>query len=163
MVVMMPGFGLAAATAVLVGQNLGAKNPQRAEKSGLISSLLYSLFMVFTGSLFHIFAQPIISAFNPQPDVVRIGVNYLHVLTLSFVFLGIAIVLSRAMNGAGDTISPMVITGFTLLILRIPLCLFLSRILGTTGIWVGLAISDLANGLLTLFWFIEGRWKKRKI
>lgn len=163
MVVMMPGFGLAAATAVLVGQNLGAKNPQRAEKSGLISSLLYSLFMVFTGSLFHIFAQPIISAFNPQPDVVRIGVNYLHVLTLSFVFLGIAIVLSRAMNGAGDTISPMVITGFTLLILRIPLCLFLSRILGTTGIWVGLAISDLANGLLTLFWFIEGRWKKRRI
>jgi len=115
MVVMMPGFGLAAATAVLVGQNLGAKNPQRAEKSGLISSLLYSLFMVFTGSLFHIFAQPIISAFNPQPDVVRIGVNYLHVLTLSFVFLGIAIVLSRAMNGAGDTISPMVITGFTFL------------------------------------------------
>ena len=163
MVVMMPGFGLAAATAVLVGQNLGAKNPQRAEKSGLISSLLYSLFMVFTGSLFHIFAQPIISAFNPQPDVVRIGVNYLHVLTLSFVFLGIAIVLSRAMNGAGDTISPMVITGFTLLILRIPLCLFLSRILGTTGIWVGLAISDLANGLLTLFWFIEGRWKRRSI
>lgn len=163
MVVMMPGFGLAAATAVLVGQNLGAKNPQRAEKSGLISSLLYSLFMVFTGSLFHIFAQPIILAFNPQPDVVRIGVNYLHVLTLSFVFLGIAIVLSRAMNGAGDTISPMVITGFTLLILRIPLCLFLSRNLGTTGIWIGLAISDLANGLLTLFWFIEGRWKKRRI
>lgn len=163
MVVMMPGFGLAAATAVLVGQNLGAKNPQRAEKSGLISSLLYGLFMVFTGSLFHIFAQPIISAFNPQPDVVRIGVNYLHVLTLSFVFLGIAIVLSRAMNGAGDTISPMVITGFTLLILRIPLCLFLSDRVGTTGIWVGLAISDLANGLLTLFWFMQGRWKKRKI
>lgn len=163
MVVMMPGFGLAAATAVLVGQNLGAQNPQRAEKSGLISSLLYSLFMVFTGSLFHIFARPIISAFNPQPDVVRIGVNYLHILTLSFVFLGIAIVLSRAMNGAGDTISPMVITGFALLILRIPLCLFLSGSVGTTGIWVGLALSDLANGLLTLFWFMQGRWKRRKI
>ena len=163
MVVMMPGFGLAAATAVLVGQNLGARNPQRAEKSGLLSCLFYSLFMVLVGSLFFTFAEPIISVFNPQPDVVKIGVSYLHILTLTFVFLGTSIVLSRAMNGAGDTISPMVITGFTLLILRIPLCLLLSRSLETTGIWVGLALSDLANGLITFGWFMQGRWKKRRI
>jgi len=163
MVVMMPGFGLAAATAVLVGQNLGAKNPRRAEKSGLFSCLYYGLFMILAGGLFFGFAHPIVSAFNSQPDVVRIGGNYLHILTLSFVFLGTSIVLSRAMNGAGDTISPMVITGFTLLILRIPLCLLLSYSLETTGIWAGLALSDLANGLITFGWFQQGRWKRRKV
>jgi len=161
--VMMPGFGLAAATAVMVGQNLGARSPGRAEKSGLFSCLFYGLFMILAGSLFFTFARPIISAFNPQPDVVKIGVSYLHTLTLTFVFLGTSIVLSRAMNGAGDTISPMIITGFALLILRIPLCLLLSRSLETTGIWVGLALSDLANGLITFGWFMRGRWKKRKV
>jgi len=163
MVVMMPGFGLAAATAVLVGQNLGAGDPRRAERSGLVSVLLYGLFMICAGGLFFGFARPIISAFNPHPDVVRIGGSYLHILTLSFVFLGAAIVLSRAMNGAGDTISPMVITGFALLVLRIPLCLFLSHSQGTTGIWVGLALSDLANGLITFVWFRQGRWKRRRV
>ena len=163
MVVMMPGFGLATATATLVGQNLGTQDPERAEKSGYLSVLFYEIFMVSLGILFFIFARQVVGIFNSQTEVIDVGSMYIRILSLSFVFLALSIVLGRAMNGAGDTLSPMVITLVTLLGLRIPLAGGLSRELGTNGIWLGMALSDVANGVITTLWFSRGKWKEKKV
>lgn len=165
MIVMMPGFGLGAAVATLVGQNLGAKQPQRAEKSAWISLGIYEVIMICTGSIFYLFAPKIISVFNTNPNVLHQGVSFLHIVTLSYVFLAMAIVLHQALNGAGDTVSPMVITGIVVLGLRIPLAMALPRLFGlsTSGIWIAVALSTVLEGSVVGFWFRSGRWKKKKI
>jgi len=165
MIVMMPGFGLGAAVATLVGQNLGAKQPQRAEKSAWISLGIYEVIMICTGSIFYLFAPKIISVFNTNPNVLYQGASFLHIVTLSYVFLAMAIVLHQALNGAGDTLSPMVITGIAVLGLRIPLAMVLPRLfdLSTSGIWLAMALSTALEGSVVAFWFRSGRWKKKKI
>lgn len=165
MIVMMPGFGLGAAVATLVGQNLGAKQPQRAEKSAWISLGIYEVIMICTGSIFYLFAPKIISVFNTNPNVLYQGASFLHIVTLSYVFLAMAIVLHQALNGAGDTLSPMVITGIAVLGLRIPLAIVLPRLfdLSTSGIWLAVALSTALEGSMVGFWFRSGRWKKKKI
>lgn len=165
MIVMMPGFGLGAAVATLVGQNLGAKQPQRAEKSAWISLGIYEVIMICTGSIFYLFAPKIISVFNTNPNVLYQGASFLHIVTLSYVFLAMAIVLQQALNGAGDTLSPMVITGIAVLGLRIPLAMVLPRLfaLSTSGIWLAVALSTALEGSVVAFWFRSGRWKKKKI
>lgn len=165
MIVMMPGFGLGAAVATLVGQNLGAKQPQRAEKSAWISLGIYEVIMICTGSIFYLFAPKIISVFNTNPNVIYQGASFLHIVTLSYVFLAMAIVLQQALNGAGDTLSPMVITGIAVLGLRIPLAIVLPRLfdLSTSGIWLAVALSTALEGSMVGFWFRSGRWKKKKV
>lgn len=160
-VVMMPGFSLAQSAATLVGQNLGAKKPARAERSVWIAAGLYEIIMVGSTAILIIFARNIVSIFNLTPEIVRIGSNYIRFISLTFFFMALSIVLSRAMNGAGDTVSPMVITGISLFILRIPLVLFLAKSWATTGIWAGIAISNVVQGLITAFWFTRGRWKHK--
>jgi putative MATE family efflux protein len=165
MIVMMPGFGLGAATATLVGQNLGAKQPQRAEKSTWISLMYYEAIMIIIGSLFYLFAPIIISVFNNNPDVIREGVSFLRIVTFSYVFLAMAIVLHQGLHGAGNTVPPMIITAISLLGIRIPLAYFLPRFfpLDTQGIWLAIALSTVLEGSVVAFWFKAGRWKKKKI
>lgn len=165
MIVMMPGFGLGAATATLVGQNLGAKQPQRAEKSAWIAVAYYEAIMFSIGSLFYLFAPKIIYAFNNNPEVIRQGASFLHIVPLGYIFLAMGIVLNQGLNGAGDTISPMIITGISAFGLRIPLALLLPKqfFLQTTGIWIAIALSMVFEGSVVGFWFRTGRWKKKKI
>jgi Na+-driven multidrug efflux pump len=165
MIVMMPGFGLGAATATLVGQNLGAKQPQRAEKSAWIALIYYEAIMIVVGSLFYLFAPEIIYIFNNNPEVIREGVYFLRIVTFSYVFLSMAIVLHQSLHGAGDTVPPMIITAISLLGIRIPLAYFLPKFLplDTQGIWLAIALSTVLEGSVVAFWFKSGRWKKKKI
>jgi len=165
MIVMMPGFGLGAATATLVGQNLGAQKPQRAEKSAWIALIYYEAIMIVIGTLFYLFAPKIISAFNTNPEVIREGASFLRIVTFSYVFLAMAIVLHQGLHGAGDTVPPMMITALALLGVRIPLAYFLPKLfpLNTVGIWLAIAFSSILEGSLVAFWFKSERWKKKKI
>ena len=165
MIVMMPGFGLGAATATLVGQNLGAKQSQRAEKSAWTALMYYEAIMIVIGSLFYLFAPKIISIFNNNPEVIQEGISFLRVVTLSYIFLATAIVLHQGLHGAGDTVPPMIITAVSLLGIRIPLAYFLPRLfpLNTQGIWLAIALSTVLEGSVVAFWFKSGRWKKKKI
>jgi putative MATE family efflux protein len=165
MIVMMPGFGLGAATATLVGQNLGAKQPQRAEKTAWIALIFYEVIMIVVGFLFYIFAAKIIYVFNNNPEVIREGVSFLRIVTLSYVFLAMGIVLHQSLHGAGDTVPPMIITAISLLGVRIPLALFLPKFfpLNTQGIWLAYALSTVLEGSVVAFWFKAGRWKRKKI
>ncbi len=163
MIVMKPGFGLGLATATLVGQNLGAGKPERAEKSAWIALVFYDLIMVIVGSLFFIFAPGLIKIFNTNPEVVRMGVSFLHIVTLSYIFLAPSIILGNAMNGAGDTVSPAFITGIAQLGVRIALALIFTKICGldTIGIWLAVAISIVVEGIVMVGWFSMGKWKHK--
>lgn len=161
--VMMPGFGLAQSAATLVGQNLGAEKPARAERSAWIATGFYEVIMIVSTAFLIIFARNIVSIFNLNPEIVKIGGSYIRFISSTFFFMALSIVLSRAMNGAGDTLSPMVITAISVFVLRIPLVLFLAKSWATTGIWTGIAISNVAQGLITTFWFTRGRWKHKAI
>lgn len=165
MIVMMPGFGLGAATATLVGQNLGAKQPQRAEKSAWSALLYYEAIMIVIGALFYLFAPKIIHIFNNNPEVIREGVSFLRIVTLSYIFLALSIVLHQGFHGAGNTVPPMIITAIALFGVRIPLAYFLPRLfpLDTQGIWLAIAFSSVLEGSVVAFWFRAGRWKKKKI
>ena len=163
--VMMPGFGLAQAAATMVGQNLGAGKPERAEKSAWISTGFYEIFMGASAAVFFLHSREVVKFFSSNPEVISMGETYMRVVALTFVFIGLSLVLGRAMMGAGDTLSPTVITGISLFLVRIPLALFLAqtRDLGTLGLWAGIAASNLAQGLFMTFWFTRGRWKNKVV
>ena len=103
--------------------------------------------------------------FDPDPDVVAIGTAFLRTTSGFFVFVGLAIVLGRGLQGAGDTISPMVCTIISLWGLQVPLAVLLSRVMTppTQGIWWAIAIAVTVHGLLVTAWFQTGRWKKKGV
>jgi len=164
MMVMMPGMGLANAAATLVGQNLGAKQPKRAGKSAWLTTGFYEVFMVSVGVLFIIFAKDLIRIFNTDPQVIQLGTTYLRFLAPTFVFMALSIVLGRAMNGAGDTFSPMNITAVSFLGFRLPLAYVFAQVLklATTGIWAGIAVSNVVQGSAMAWWFKKGKWKSNQ-
>jgi putative MATE family efflux protein len=163
MVVMMPGFGLANAVSTLVGQNLGASKPERAERTAWVTVGLTSAIMTFIGIVYIIFARRIIAIFNTHPEVIRIGINHLHITSGTFGFIGLSIVLGRAFSGAGDTLSPMVISSISLLAFQVGLSLLFSWKLGLTGIWFGITASNIIQSIMMSFWFNIGRWKLKQI
>lgn len=163
LVTMMPGFGLSQASAVLVGQNLGAKKPERAAQSAWTTVAFYEIIMVVFAALLIGFAPALVRLFNSTPEVVAIGGRLIRFFSLSLVFLALSLVIGRSFNGAGDTISPMLITGFALLVFQIPLVYLLSKYLNTTGIWIGIAAADTVQACIMGGWFLTGRWKRKKV
>jgi putative MATE family efflux protein len=162
MLVLMPGFGLAAAAATLVGQNLGAGKPERAEKSALTAVLYYVLFMLVAGVTFYIFAKPIFRVFNDTPEVLDLGKSYMRIIALSYPILGAAIILNRSLMGAGNTLPPMLITLGVLCGVTVPLALLLPRFvwLGPRGLWVAIVCGHVVACLAVATVFKRGKWKK---
>jgi len=163
MIVMMPGFGLATAASTLVGQNLGANKPERAARTAWITVSFGAAIMTFFGIAYIIFSSGVIGIFNRDPEVVKTGGIYLYITAGTLGFIGLSIILGRALSGAGDTISPMVITAIGLLALRIGLSLLFSWKMGLIGIWFGIAASNVIQGSMVCFWFSTGRWKLKQI
>lgn len=163
MVVLMPGFGLGNSVSTLVGQNLGANKPERAERSTWITVGFAATVMGFIGLIYIVFAKTSIAIFNSHPDVVKLGVNQQYLTAWSFGFIALSIVIGRAFNGAGDTLSPMIITSFTLIVFQIGISIILSRKLGVNGIWIGITASNIIQAIMMAFWFNTGRWKSKKV
>ncbi len=163
MVVMMPAFGLATAVSTLVGQNLGANEPERAEKSAWITAAFGFAIMTFFASLYIIFSRNVISFFSTHPEIVEVGTNYMHIVAGTFGFIGLSIIIGRALSGAGDTLSPMIITAIGFIGVRISLVLLLSAKMGLPGVWYGIAASIIIQGLIISFWFNTGRWKSKQV
>ncbi len=165
MVAFMPAFGLAAASAALVGQNLGAKKPGRAQKSALISMGMAFAIMESIGLATFILAPRLVSAFNQEPEVVAAGTSYLRIVTFGYAFAACGIVLGRAISGAGDTVPPMVITLVGLWFLQVPLAYALAQWTGLAeqGVWWANVAASVALATMTGTYFFIGRWKKRKL
>ncbi|MCK5381511.1 MAG: MATE family efflux transporter [Candidatus Latescibacteria bacterium] len=163
MMVMMSAFGLAGAVATLVGQNLGAHKPERAARTAWITVGVGFAIMTVLGIFYIVFSRSIIGVFNKDPEVLRIGMQYLRICAGAFGFIGLSIILGRALSGAGDTVSPMVITAIGLLGIRLALSLLFSWKLGLTGIWLGITASTIIQGLMVGVWFHTGRWKLKRV
>ena len=163
--VLMPGFGIAQSAATLVGQNLGAGKPDRAEKSAWLAAGLYGIIMASLTVIYLSFSHFLISLFNSNPEVIRIGTELIGYLSWGFIFTALGMVLARAMGGAGDTLTPMVITGVCLFGFNIPLCIIFSQTMGlaTKGIWLGMLISNMIQGSVTSLWFSRGKWKYKEV
>jgi putative MATE family efflux protein len=165
LIALIPGFGLGNAAATLVGQNLGAIQPQRAERSAWwVTAYSVSLLTAFA-VVFFAFARPLVAFFDPTPEVVDIGAECLRIVAPSLIFSAVGVVLARAFDGAGNTVPAMFVNLLTLWGLEAPLSYGLAQgtVLGITGVWVGRALSNLANGLLFAIWFRLGRWKRKEV
>jgi putative MATE family efflux protein len=157
-------FGASQATATMVGQNLGAGKPDRAEKSAW-QSLLYT--GIFTGIIMILFLtipNTITRIFISDPAVEAIVRNYLLIIGVSQIFMASEIVFEGAFSGAGDTMPPMLV-GISLSIIRIPLAYFLSFSmgLGVTGIWWAISSTSIIKGIVIALWFKLGRWKTKQV
>ena len=159
------GFGLGNAAATLVGQNLGADKPRRAERSAWIIAGYNVIFMAVCALMIILFAETIISIFDTTPEVVALGAQALRIFSIGYIFSAAGSVIARAFAGAGNTVPAMVINLLTLWGIQIPLAWLLSQALGwgTTGLWVGISAANVANGFIYAAWFRRGRWKQREV
>lgn len=154
-------IGLSLAATILVGQNIGAGNKDRAEKLawkvykfGIYAALMYSIILF-------IFSAEIASIFTTDTDVIAAASNSNKVTAIILIFSAAEVILSGAFSGAGETVPPVVI-GLSTNILRIPLCALLSPVWGLNGIWIAICSSVMLKGILITFWFRRGKWKERK-
>lgn len=165
LIALIPCFGMGNAAGTLVGQNLGARQPDRAEKSAWWVSGYSAIYMAVVALLLTIFAPSLIALFDPTPEVVAFGTECVRVVAWSMIATAGGVVLARGFDGAGNTVPAMTINLLTLWAMELPLALGLSRWLGlgATGVWWGRAIANLANGLLFAIWFRRGKWKEREV
>lgn len=161
----LPAWGLSNAAAALVGQNLGAKQPDRAEKSVLLTTKYNAIFMSFVTLLFVLFAKPIISLFNSNPIVVQYGVQSLQIIGAGYIFYGIGMVMIQALNGAGDTRTPTWINFFGFWIFQIPLAYLLVKVLkmGVVGAFIAIPVAETALAIAAFYYFRKGNWKKVQV
>lgn len=161
----MPGFGFAVAATTLVGQNLGAKKPQKAEESGWESAKLCAVFMGIVGALMIVFARPMAYLFVRDPEVVDLAAWYLRIVAVSEPPLALIFTLMGGLQGAGDTRYPLYISIFGLWLFRIPLAYVLGTTVGwgVLGAWTAMTIDTFVRGGLYVYWFKKGKWKGIKV
>jgi putative MATE family efflux protein len=165
LVAIIPGFGLGNAAATLVGQNLGAHQPQRAERSAWWVTAYNAGLLTAFAVIFFIFARPLVAFFDPTPQVVNTGAECLRIVAPSLVVSAVGVVLARAFDGAGNTMPAMFVNLLTLWGMETPLSYGLAQWtgLGITGVWAGRGIANVANGLFFALWFRLGRWKRKEV
>jgi putative MATE family efflux protein len=163
--VLLPSWGLSNAAATLVGQNLGAKQPERAEQSVWRTGLYNMLFLGAVGVFFVIAAEPVIRLFTNDPTVVPLAVSCLRILSYGNVGYAYGMVMLQAFNGAGDTVTPTVVNLFGFWLLEIPLA-YVSAIpagFGPTGVYYSIVIAEAAIAVAGVLMFRRGRWKAQEI
>ena len=162
---LLPAYGISNAAATMVGQNLGAKRPDRAERAVWTAALYNILFLGTVGILFHVGAQPIARMFTSDPAVQRFAVDCLRTVSLGFVFYAFGMVLTQAFNGAGDTWTPTIINLFVFWAWEIPLAWWLAvgAGLGARGVFVALTVAYSTLAIVSAVFFRRGRWKHRKV
>ncbi len=164
--VIIPSLGLGMATTTLVGQNLGAGNSDRAEHIARLSALVGMVVLSLIGAVFFVAAIPITAFFVPgETAVIAEGAHFIRLMALSFGFMGVQMVTSGTLRGAGATVSAMLLAIISLWVLRFPLALILSKgtALGAVGLWWAFPISNVLAGLIALLWLLGGRWKHIRI
>jgi len=162
---LLPSWGLSNAAATLVGQNLGAGNPDRAEQAVWKAGFYNMIFLGVLGTAFVIFAGPIIRAFTQEPDVVAIGQNCLRTVSLGFLFYAYGMVMGQAFNGAGAVWTPTFINLFCFWAWQLPLAYQLAHRSGwgPPGLFAAITISWSTYAVISAAIFRRGRWKLKKV
>jgi len=163
MLIIMLGFGMAGATAVLIGQNMGASLPRRAEEAGWKALRSYEAMILPASIILFVFAPNIVKFFNNQPGVIYTASIFIRVTAFTLPFLAMAVILGRSIAGAGDTVTLAWVAGLVQLGVRIPAAYLLAHNagLGTAGIWFAFGLSDLLQGVIMVLYFKSCRWQTR--
>ncbi|WP_113924321.1 MATE family efflux transporter [Cognataquiflexum aquatile] len=158
---LLPAFGLSNAAATLVGQNLGALQPGRAEKSAWLAAHLTAIFLGFCAIIFIAGAGFFIGIFNQEEGVIAVGTMGLTIICLGYVFFGYGMVMSQSLNGAGDTKTPTIINLAILWGFQIPFAYLLAKTfgLGATGVFIAIAVSHSLHAIVSTWVFNRGKWK----
>ena len=158
---LLPSWGMGNAAATLVGQNLGARKPDRAERSVWITAYTNAVFLGVVALGIFLFAYPLVEIFSDVPAVVEFGANCLRIVCVTYIFFAFGMVIVQAFNGAGDTRSPTWINLISYWVLQIPLAYILSSTLdlGANGVFIAIAIAQGFLALISILWFRRGSWK----
>jgi Na+-driven multidrug efflux pump len=161
----LPSWGMSNAAATLVGQNLGAGKPDRAEKSVWITGFSTMIFLGLVAIVFIVFARQVIGVFTVDPNVIPYGIDCLRYVSYGYVFYAYGMVMVQAFNGAGDTLTPTLINLSCYWLLQIPLAyiLALRAGLGARGVFLSITIAESALAVVAMVAFKRGRWKLRKV
>ena len=161
----LPAWGLSNAAATLVGQNLGANQPERAERSVMLTTKYNAVFMSFVMLLFLFFAKPIIGIFTSEENVHAYGTLALRVIGSGYIFYGVAMVMIQALNGAGDSRTPTWINLAGFWFFQIPLAYLLSETFhkGPLGAFIAVPVAETFIALAGFYFFRKGNWKKVKV
>ena len=161
----LPAWGLSNAAATLVGQNLGAKQAGRAAESALLTAKYNAFFMSFVMLLFLFFAGPIIRFFSNDEAVIQYGIQSLRIIGTGFIFYGIGMVMTQALNGAGDTRTPTIINLVGFWLFQIPLAYLLAVVfnLKSTGAFIAIPVAETLIALMAFYYFRKGKWKETEV
>jgi putative MATE family efflux protein len=162
---LLPSWGLANAAATLVGQNLGANQPDRAETSVWRAAYFNAFIMAFVMILFLTISPTIIGIFTSQQEVLYYGVQALRYVSLGYIFYGYGMVVVQGLNGAGDTYTPTILNIFGFWVFQIPFAYFVTMQLGwgPKGVFIAIALAESFMAVAGIVIFRRGKWKSVKI
>jgi putative MATE family efflux protein len=161
----LPSWGLANAAATLVGQNLGAGQPDRAEKSVWRTGYYNMAFLGLVMIVFLVSSRPILNFFTDDKEVIDYGTNCLQIIALGYLFYGYGMVITQSFNGAGDTRTPTILNLIFFWLVQIPLAYLLSSTFGfgANGVFSAVPIAETALAITGIIIFKKGKWKEMKI
>ncbi len=161
----LPAWGLANAAATLVGQNLGANQPDRAEKSVWRTAFLTFCFFAIVSVTFFVFGKSLVMFFIQDEAAVQVGTQCLHILAIGYVFFAYGLVISQAFNGAGDTKTPTYINLLAFWVIQIPLAYTLAKYLkmGPLGVYIAIGVAESVLAIVSILIFRKGKWKLVKV
>lgn len=162
---LLPAWGMANAAATLVGQNLGAAQPERAERAVHLSATWTAAFLSLIGGALVVLAEPLVRPFSSDPEVVTFGASCLRIVAISYPFFALGMVAVQSFNGAGDTRTPTWINFLCYWVLELPLAWLLSKPLGwgPRGIFAAIAVAQLAIAAVGQWAFRRGTWKSLRL
>jgi putative MATE family efflux protein len=162
---LLPAFGVSNAAATMVGQNLGARRPDRAERAVWKAGIYSACLLASASVVFVVFAPAIVGFFTSDPVVAGYGIRCLRIVSIGFAFYGYGMVLTQSFNGAGDTRTPTLVNLFVFWLWELPLAWVLSSVegLGATGVFIALAVAHSTLALVSAVLFKRGGWKTKRL
>jgi putative MATE family efflux protein len=162
---LLPSWGISNAASTLVGQNLGAKKPERAERSVMITGWANMILLGTIGLLYIIFPGYFIRLFINDPAVIGPGIECLRIVSVGFIAYGFGMVMSNSFNGAGDTATPLKVNIFAYLVVEIPLAWFLAIKMGMdeNGVFWAIVIAETIMTITAYLVFRRGKWKLKEV
>jgi len=161
----LPSWGISSAAATLVGQNLGAKKPERSERAVWLAGTYNMIFLTSVGIVLFAFAPWIVSWFATDSEVTSVAVTCLRIVSLGYPFYAWGMIMEQAFNGAGDTTTPTFINFFCYWMFQIPLAWWLAERVGlhSRGVYLAVCIAESMLAIVAVTLFRRGRWKRVRI
>ncbi len=161
----LPAWGMSNAAATMVGQNLGAGDPKRAERAVWRCGFFNLWFMILIMALFLLFAEQITGFFTDEPELIRYASSCLRIISLGYILFSYGMILAQAFNGAGDTRTPTIINFFGFWMLQIPLAYLMAITLeaGPSGVFWAIVLSESAITIAAAILFRRGKWKQTQV